>query len=185
MPEAAKLDSQRSWMNKVHEASYQALLDDLPEVHDRARLLSVSCPGSSEWLNAIPADSIGTRLDDQSIRICVGLTAWVLTWWSLIGAPAGSISCSRSAGPRSHHAALNDTLSRALRSAGVPWRSPSMEPTGLTRPMMSMGNVPMDSRLFPSLKTALSCGMPLKDRLPKPFPGRSRCVARGHCGDES
>ena len=137
-PEIAKFGSQKAWMERVHERSYQTLLDGFADVRDRARLLAVSRPGASDWLHAIPADSLGTRLDDRAARICVGLrlgASLVEPHRCSCGEPDGclghhGLSCGLSAGRRPRHAALNDTLSRALRSAGVP---SMLGPTGLTQ----------------------------------------------------
>ena len=41
--------------------------------YTRARLLATSAPHSGDWLLAIPISSCGLRLDDEAIRIAVGL----------------------------------------------------------------------------------------------------------------
>ena len=93
---------------------------------------------NADGMLAIPADSLGTRLDDRSAIICVGLrlgASLVEPHRCSCGEPVGrrghhGLSCALSPGRRSRHAALNDTLSRALRSAGVPCMP---EPSGLTQ----------------------------------------------------
>ena len=40
---------------------------------DRARLLAVSAPHAGDWLMALPVASCGLRLDNESIRMAVGL----------------------------------------------------------------------------------------------------------------
>ena len=40
---------------------------------DKARLLSVTSPHSSDWLHALPLPGCGLRLDDRAIHIAVGL----------------------------------------------------------------------------------------------------------------
>ena len=138
-------------MERVHERSYQTLLDGLPDLQDRARMLAVSRLGASDCLQAIPADSLGTRLGDRSARICVGLrldASLVEPHRCSCGEPVGCLGhhglpCALSAGRRPRHAALNDTLSRALRSAGVLCM---LEPTGLTQ---EDGNRPDGLTLIP------------------------------------
>ena len=41
--------------------------------YTRARLLATSAPHSGDWLLAIPIYSCGLRLDNEAIRIAVGL----------------------------------------------------------------------------------------------------------------
>ena len=132
------LVSQRAWMDRVHKVEYDRLLDGCLDEQDRARLLAVARAGASAWLHALPADSLGTLLDDRSVRICVGLRLGanlVEPHRCRCGEPVGSLarhglSCARSAGRRPRHAALNETLARALRTAGQPC---ILEPTGLLR----------------------------------------------------
>ena len=40
---------------------------------DRARLIAVSSRHAGDFLNAIPSSTVGTRLDNTSLRIAVGL----------------------------------------------------------------------------------------------------------------
>ncbi len=47
------------------------VLDAAPDKLSRARLLAVSAQSSGAFLNAFPTSSIGTRLDDASMRITV------------------------------------------------------------------------------------------------------------------
>ncbi len=72
-PEPELMSSQGAWTEKLHEATFSTLLSESVGEQDRARLLAVSRPGASWWLEALPAESLGTLLDDQSVRICVGL----------------------------------------------------------------------------------------------------------------
>ena len=95
---------------------------------DRARLLAVRAPHSSDWLHAPPISAGGLRLDDDTIRIAAELR---------LGAdicephtcPCGTfvdsrgthgLSCRSSAGRQSRHAQINDLVWRSLSRANIP-----------------------------------------------------------------
>jgi len=58
-------------------ADLASLNTSLPERHHQARLLAVSAPAaaahSGDWLHALPISSCGLRLDDEAVRVRVGL----------------------------------------------------------------------------------------------------------------
>ena len=54
----------------------QSAADDLT----KARLLVVSCPKSGALLNAFPISSVGLRMDDEVVRIAVGLCLGIWLW---------------------------------------------------------------------------------------------------------
>ena len=128
------------------------LLDGAPDAISRARLLATSAKESGAWLYALPISSSGLRMDDNTIRVAVGLC---------IGAPLGrphlchhcganvdhlalhGLSCQRSQGRFHHHAALNDIVHRSLAAAQVPSR---LEPTGIVH---SVGKRPDGVSLVP------------------------------------
>ena len=88
------------------------------------------------WLNCIPCPSTDTMLDNNSLRIGVALRIGLFAQHRCrCGAtvdPHGlhPLSCRFSAGRIPRHAALNDVVCRALRSAGLP---SELEPAGLDR----------------------------------------------------
>ena len=41
--------------------------------YHRARLLAVAAAHSGDWLNAVPISACGLRLNDEAIRVAVGL----------------------------------------------------------------------------------------------------------------
>ena len=108
-------------------------------IHERARLLAVAAPESGAWLRALPVSALGLRMDDDTVRIAVGLR---------LGAPTcgphqcrhcsvevdvfgrHSLSCKKSEGRHFRHSALNDIVKRGLSAAHIPSR---LEPTGLLR----------------------------------------------------
>ena len=100
------------------------------------RLLASRAPHSGDWLQAWPITACGLRLDDESIRVAVGLRLG-----SRLCAPhtcpcgaevdargSHGLSCRRSAGRQTRHAQLKDAVQRALIRAGIPSHK---EPVGL------------------------------------------------------
>ena len=130
---------QKSWDAHKVLASADSLLEGAPDATSRARLLAVSTKESGAWLNALPIPSLGLRLDDNTLRVAVGLR---------LGSPLCSphichhcgaevdyltihdLSCRWSQGRHHRHAAINNIIHRALSSAKIPSR---LEPSGLYR----------------------------------------------------
>lgn len=95
-------------------------------------------PHSSDWLFALPVSACGLRLDNEAIRVAVGLRLGLPLCQAHL-CPCGSfvdvrglhgLSCKRSSGRSVRHHQLNDIIFRALRRADIP---SVKEPTGLTR----------------------------------------------------
>ena len=126
------------WEHPILEKRSVALLDSAATPKDRARILAVTQPESGAWLNALPSPTLGTLLDNDSVRISVGLRLGINLCHPhtcRCGAQVdqrGShgLSCQKSAGRFSRHSAINDILKRACASVHVP---ASLEPTGLFR----------------------------------------------------
>ena len=55
---------QKTWDEPGSKATMQGLIDAASTEPDRARLLAVSTPHSSDWLNALPAASLGMKLEN-------------------------------------------------------------------------------------------------------------------------
>ena len=134
-PAAAK---QHEWDKPSIAADLAKLTSSLPDRHHQARLLAVSAPHSGDWLHALPISSCGLRLDDEAVRVAVGLRLGARLCephQCPCGAkvdPEGThgLACRRSAGRTSRHHALNDLVWRALGRANVP---AVKEPAGLLR----------------------------------------------------
>ena len=129
---------QADWDKPLYTKRYSDLLESQTAPVEIARLKAVASDQASAWLNAIPVPALGLKLDNTTMRICLGLR---------LGAPicesfscaCGTIvdtlgrhglSCKYAKGTNSRHDHSNDILHRALVSAGVPSK---LEPKGLHR----------------------------------------------------
>ena len=131
--------NQKSWDQLRVAAVAERLLESATDDIDRARLLASRSKESGAWLHALPLSALGLRLDDEHLRVAVGLR---------LGTPLCSphqcqhcgeevdtmgrhgLSCRRSEGRHHRHAAMNSIIHHALTSARVPAR---LEPSGLLR----------------------------------------------------
>ena len=143
--------SQRAWDAPKIKASVVTLQQSAADDLTKARLLAVSCPVSGAWLNALPISSMGLRMDDEVVRIAVGLRLGVPLCHrhlcSGCGAEVGEdgihgLSCRYSKGRHSRHAALNDIV-HSLDAAKIPSH---LEPLGLYR---SDGKCPDGASVVP------------------------------------
>jgi hypothetical protein len=129
---------QQYWDKPVVEHEFAELLQRQNDNYGRARLLAAASKHSAEWLHAIPITSCGLRLEDDAVRVAVGLR---------LGSdicqphtcPCGAIvdvrgshalSCKQSSGRLIRHNHLNDIVLRSLSRAGIP---ATKEPSGLSR----------------------------------------------------
>jgi Reverse transcriptase (RNA-dependent DNA polymerase) len=127
---------QRSWDDCCCRVVAEQLLRNAQDQVERARLLASAACGSGDWLNTLPLQAIGLKLDNASVRIAVGLR---------LGAPLvhphvcvcgdhvsadgrHGLACRKSAGRQSRHSQINDILQRAFLAADVP---ATREPHGL------------------------------------------------------
>ena len=103
-----------------------------------ASFLAASSPHSGDWLHAMPISSCGLRLDDEAVRIGVGLRLGLTLCvphkchcGSLVDAQGlHGFLCKKAPGRSARHHALNDLVARAMVSAGIPV---TKEPHGLSR----------------------------------------------------
>ena len=72
-PQDKASSSQKAWDTPRVEAVSAALLDQASDAITRARLLAVSRKESGAWLHAVPNSSLGLRMDNETIRVAVGL----------------------------------------------------------------------------------------------------------------
>ena len=130
---------QKSWHTHNVLASADSLLNDAPDATSRARLLAVSTKESGAWLNALPIPSLGLHLDDNTLRVAVGLRLGSSLCRPHTCHHCGAevdclaihgLSCRWSQGRHHRHAAINDIIHWALSSAKIASR---LEPSGLYR----------------------------------------------------
>ena len=146
-------EKQRLWDDSVCAVIVEDLRKRL-NVRRRAALEGAALPHSGSWLFAIPHPSIGTYLDNQTLRIAVALRVGARVCEQHLCRCGDTVdcfghhplSCKRSAGRFPRHAALNDVLKRALGRAGFP---SILEPSGLDR---GDGKRPDGITLFPFSK---------------------------------
>ena len=72
-PSEENARKQRAWDRSCVSGDVLKLFGSLTDRGDQARLLALSAPHSGDWLNALPISSCGLRLDDEAVRVAVGL----------------------------------------------------------------------------------------------------------------
>ena len=136
MPPEDRRHLQHGWDELLYEHHFSSLLDSASDARTKARLVSSSESGA--WLGALPVPSLGTKLDNESLRIALGLRLGVpiiVEHTCACGSKVDvfgthCLSCRRSGGRIPRHAAVNETICRALVSGGVP---AVLEPVGVCR----------------------------------------------------
>ena len=104
----------------------------------RARLLAAADRDSGCWLNVVPIPVLGTYLKPEELRIAISLRVGAQVCQPhtcKCRRPVDTLghhllSCRFNEGRHPRHAALNDTVCRALKTAGLP---SILEPVGLDR----------------------------------------------------
>lgn len=137
-PAGMMAHSLKIWDSRTTQSMYSELLANSLNPQDKARLLAVSAPHSGDWLKALPISSCGLRLDDEAVRVAVGLrlgTSLCEPHTCICGTAVNALgthglACKRSAGRIGRHQYLNDILWRALNRANIP---AIKEPQGLVR----------------------------------------------------
>ncbi len=127
---------QHNWDQPIMAADKEYLLTTLTDDLNKARLLATRHPHSGDWLLALPLATCGLRMDDEAIRVAVGLRLGLPICEShkcpcgAMVEPNGlhSLSCKQGNGKSLRHNQVNDIVWRALSRAGVP---STKEPNGL------------------------------------------------------
>ena len=72
-PEGETRYSQKVWDTIKATAMADHLLSNVSDPRSRARLLASRAKESGAWLNVLPISSLGLRMDDNTIRVAIGL----------------------------------------------------------------------------------------------------------------
>jgi len=135
---APSSSKQSAWDRFLIVGDRSRLWSHYTDTYNIARLTSVSAPHSGDWLQALPISACGLRLDNEAVRVAVGLRLGV-NLCEPHKCPCGSevdargshgLACRLAPGRLARHHALNDLICRALSSAGIP---STKEPSGLSR----------------------------------------------------
>ena len=72
-PEGVAQYRQKVWDTRKLSSQADSLLENTLDSRDRAHLLASAAKESGVWLNVPPISSLGLRMDDDTIRVAVGL----------------------------------------------------------------------------------------------------------------
>ena len=126
----------RSWDEPIVKDDINHLFATSSQ-QDKSRLLVVTSSHSNDWLQALLIASCGLRLENEDIRVAVGLRLGAALCQAH-QCPCGALvevnglhglSCKLDSGKHSRHASINDIIYRSCCRADIP----AKEPTGLTR----------------------------------------------------
>ena len=136
-PTGSRARCQKEWGEPLVNKKFPNLLSSA-DITDKARLRAAASKKSGAWLDALPVSSLGNLLDNDGLRISVGLRLGANLCEEhtcKCGATVNTkghhgLSCRFSAGRHSRHGAINGVIQRALTSAGF---QAVREPNGLSR----------------------------------------------------
>jgi hypothetical protein len=148
-PPAGTLSFKQSAWDRPGVMADRTLVEaGLAEPRLKASYLAATAPHSGDWLWALPIASCGLRLEDEAVRVAVALRLGLdicvphdcrcgtrVDTWGI-----HATTCKQAPGRIMRHHALNEILTRAFASAGVPAmkepscisRSDGKRPDGLT-----------------------------------------------------
>jgi hypothetical protein len=129
---------QSAWDRPLITLTRRQIEEDLATPFHQASFLAASASHSGDWLNTLPITSCGLRLDDEAVRVAVGIRLRLdicvphqCRCGSQVDAKGvHSLVCKQAPGRTARHSALNDTIARSFAAAGIPV---SKEPVGLSR----------------------------------------------------
>jgi hypothetical protein len=137
-PSAPCCTRQQAWDEPCCQRIADSLLSSATDESSRARIRASQHRSSGAWLESLPVASIGLRMDDEVVRVAVGLRLGLnlcephtCQCGSQVDAQGThGLACKRSAGRHPRHGLLNDTVWRAMQRAQIP---STKEPVGLSR----------------------------------------------------
>jgi len=123
--DALSVGSQRVLDSAVVGHIFESLVKNQTTQYHQARLLAAAAAHSGDWLHAVPISACGLRLNDDAIRVAVGLrlgSEICQPYQCVCGASVDTrgshaLSCKRNPGRAQRHHFLNDLIWRALRVA--------------------------------------------------------------------
>ena len=138
MPTLTSPAKQQTWDKPIVQQELFQLMEHHTDSYDKARLLAASSKYSGDWLHAIPISSCGLRLDDEVVRIAVGLRLGinicephVCICGSVVDVRGShALSCKHTSGHLTRHNHLNDIVLHSLTRTKIP---ATREPAGLLR----------------------------------------------------
>jgi hypothetical protein len=137
LPESLPL-KQVFWDRPGVELDHALVESALTNSYQRASFHAAAARHSGDWLFALPISSCGLKLDDEAVRVAVGLRLGLnlcvphpcRCGGQVDARGLHSFVCKRAPGRAARHHALNDVVARAFSSAGTPV---TKEPVGLFR----------------------------------------------------
>ena len=127
----------KNWTQPVSVKSAQGLISRMDDKRSKVFNAHQGKFGS-QWLNVVPCKNLGLKLDDQQLRISIGLhlganicVAHTCRCGKRVERDGlQGLSCTKNAGRFSRHATLNSLIKQTLGSLGLP---SMLEPRGLYR----------------------------------------------------
>ena len=129
--------TQKNWTQPVYVKTAQDLISRMDDKRSKVFNAHQGKFGS-QWLNVVPCKNLGLKLDDQQLRISIGLRLGAnicVAHTCHCGIRVerdglNGLSCTKSAGRFSRHATLNSLIKQTLGSLDLP---SMLEPRGLYR----------------------------------------------------
>src|SRR6266536_1772023 len=116
---------QQAWDDYVCRKAFDELLNGSADTVSRARLLAAKADHSAIWMEAVPIASIGLKLNNETLRIAIGLrlgSNLTIPRECRCGAQITAdgrhgLVCRRGGGRMIRHRLVNDAIHRAFASA--------------------------------------------------------------------
>ena len=124
VPDMEKIGTQKVWDSSLVSRKFEGMLSAALTQVGRARLIAAAASHSGDFLQAMPCSSLGTRLDDTSLRLAVALRLGAnmcaphtcVCGEQVDSSGTHGLACRKSAGRHMRHNAVNDLIKKALSS---------------------------------------------------------------------